>query len=215
MRGDFGAASPDAQHPCVANSETGGGAAITCYAAAAMAHSSSKRQGFLIRVGEREHEVEVETDEAGQRTINVDGRAYEVADAGAHALRVTGAGARQIEVTVASNSRSTEAWLAGTRARTHVLTQQEARLAAALGKSAAGTGSGSLTAPMPGRVVKILIREGDSIELGAPAIIVEAMKMENELQAPISGTVRSVAVVEGDTVEAGQILCEIEAPAAE
>ena len=173
---------------------------------------SSKRQGFKIRVGEREHEVTVTLDEAGRRRVTVDGIDYEVADAGAHAMRVTALAeddARQIEVTVASNSRPSEAWVAGARARIEVLTEQEARLAAALGKSASGSGSGSLAAPMPGRVVKVLVREGEAIELGAPAIIVEAMKMENELHAPIGGVVRSVAVREGDTVEAGQILCEI------
>jgi len=169
---------------------------------------SSKRQGFKVRVGEREHEVEVTPDR-----ILVDGIAYEVADAGGHAVRVSAAAdddARQIEVTLASNGRPSEAWVAGSRARVEVLTEQEARLAAALGKSAAGSGSGSLTAPMPGRVVKVLIREGEAIERGAPAIIVEAMKMENELHAPAGGIVRSVAVREGDTVDAGQILCEIE-----
>jgi glutaconyl-CoA/methylmalonyl-CoA decarboxylase subunit gamma len=185
-----------------------------------MAESSRKRQGFRVRVGEREHEVEVDTDAGGRRTIRVDGLPFEVADAGANALRVTPTGTQsdagqQLEVTLASNSRPTEAWLAGTRARTQVLTEQEAQLAAALGKSAAGSGSGSLKAPMPGRVVKILISEGDAVEHGAPVIIVEAMKMENELQAPTSGVVRRVAVVEGEAVEAGQILCEIEAPAAD
>lgn len=178
-----------------------------------MPDRSSVRQGFKVRVGEREHEVEV-IEEAGRRRISVDGVAYEVADAGAHSLRVstTEIGARQIEVTVANNSRPSEAWVVGARAKLEVLTEQEARLAAALGKSTGGSGSGSLTAPMPGRVVKVLVREGESIEHGAPAIIVEAMKMENELHAPVGGVVRSVAVREGDTVESGQILCEIAAP---
>ncbi|MFO7567560.1 MAG: biotin/lipoyl-containing protein [Enhygromyxa sp.] len=176
-----------------------------------MPEPSSKRQGFKIRVGEREHEVTVEVDGAGERRVRVDGVAYEVADAGAHALRVSAVehGARQLEVTVANNSRPREAWVAGARAQLEVLTEQEARLAAALGKSASGSGSGSLAAPMPGRVVKVLVREGEAIEHGAPAVIIEAMKMENELHAPATGVVRSVAVAEGDTVEAGQILCEI------
>ncbi len=173
-----------------------------------------ERQGFRIRVGEREHEVDVTVDDAGRLEVTVDGIAHEVADAGAHALRVTAEHARQLEVTLAGEGRPSEAWTAGTRARLEVLTAQEARLAAALGKSASGSGSGSLTAPMPGRVVKILIHEGEAIELGAPAIIVEAMKMENELHAPTSGTVASIAVREGDTVDAGQILCEITPEAA-
>lgn len=179
---------------------------------------SSKRQGFKIRVGEREHDVEVALDEDGsaRRLVIVDGVAYELADAGGHAVRVSSAqaGGRQLEVTLASNSRPSEAWVAGSRARLEVLTEQEARLAAALGKSSSDSGSGSLSAPMPGRVVKVLVREGEAIERGAPAIIVEAMKMENELHAPASGVVQRVAVGEGETVDAGQILCEI-APASE
>jgi biotin carboxyl carrier protein len=172
---------------------------------------SSKRQGFKIRVGEREHEVEVttEADGSGRRRVTVDGVAYELADAGGHAVRVTTEGAKQIEVTLTNDARPSEAWVAGSRARIEVLTEQEARLAAALGKSSSGSGSGSLTAPMPGRVVKVLVQEGVAIERGAPAIIVEAMKMENELHAPASGVVQRVAVREGDTVDAGQILCEI------
>ncbi len=181
-----------------------------------MPERSSKRQGFKVRVGEREHEVEVGIDAAGRRTVIVDGVAHEVAEAGAHALRVAaeldGRPARQLEVTLAGEGRATEAWIAGERARLEVLTEQEARLAAALGKSAGAAGSGSLTAPMPGRVVKVLVRAGEAIEHGAPAIIVEAMKMENELHAPVSGTVISVSVSEGDTVDAGQVLCEIAAP---
>jgi biotin carboxyl carrier protein len=173
----------------------------------------TQRQGYRIRVGEREHEVEVEVDADGGRRITVDGQPFEVAEAGGHALRVSPEAdgpTRQLEVTVAGEPRPTEAWIAGGRARVEVRTEQEARLAAALGKGASGSGSGSLTAPMPGRVVKILVSVGEAVALGAPAIIVEAMKMENELHAPTAGTVASVAVAEGDTVDAGQVLIEIE-----
>ena len=184
---------------------------------------SSKRQGFRIRVGEREHEVEVTTTDDGGRQIRVDGIDYEVADAGAHAHRVSSEASgdhRQLEVTLAAGhgkdrGRPSEAWVAGSRARLEVLTEQEARLAAALGQSAGGSGSGTLAAPMPGRVVKVLIAAGQAITAGTPAIIVEAMKMENELHAPATGTVIEILVGEGDTVEAGQPLCEIEPAAAE
>lgn len=176
------------------------------------------RQGYRIRVGEREHEVEVEVGADGERRVFVDGAAFEVADAGGHAVRVSpqhGQTSRQIEVTLASKPgepRPSEAWVTGERVRVVVQTAQEARLARALGKSAAGVGSGSLTAPMPGRVVKILVSEGEVVVQGAPAIIVEAMKMENELHAPTAGVVQRVAVREGDTVDAGQVLLEITAP---
>lgn len=181
----------------------------------------TQRQGYRIRVGEREHEVEVEIGADGERRVFVDGRAFEVADAGGHALRVSPVQGtvqgtrRQIEVTLASKPgepRPSEAWVTGERVRVVVQTEQEARLARALGKSAAGASSGSLTAPMPGRVVKILVSEAEVVAHGAPVIIVEAMKMENELHAPTAGVVQRVAVREGDTVDAGQVLLEITAP---
>jgi biotin carboxyl carrier protein len=55
----------------------------------------------------------------------------------------------------------------------------------------------------------VLVSPGDELDVGVPAIIVEAMKMENELRADAAGTVASVAVAVGDTVEAGQVLCEV------
>jgi glutaconyl-CoA/methylmalonyl-CoA decarboxylase subunit gamma len=176
----------------------------------------TQRQGYRIRVGEREHEVEVEVDADGERRVFVDGRLFEVADAGGHTLRVSlQPGREQVEVTLAGKPgepRPSEAWVTGERVRVVVQTEQEARLARALGKSATGAGSGSLIAPMPGRVVKILVSEGEVVVHGAPALIVEAMKMENELHAPTAGVVQRVAVREGDTVDAGQVLLEITAP---
>jgi glutaconyl-CoA/methylmalonyl-CoA decarboxylase subunit gamma len=63
--------------------------------------------------------------------------------------------------------------------------------------------------PMPGRVVKVLVAEGDQVEAGAPLIVVEAMKMENELVSARSGTVRKVHVARGQTVEGGARLVEV------
>lgn len=171
--------------------------------------------GYRIRVGEREHQVEVvETGEGEPLRVLVDGHEFEVAGAGAHTLRVSprsGGDLRQLEVAIAEvKGRAREAWLAGVRAKLEVQTEREARLAAALGKSAGGRSSGELVAPMPGRVVKVAMAVGDRVERGAPVLIVEAMKMENELQAPITGLVRSIAVGQGDTVEANQVLCVIE-----
>ena len=63
---------------------------------------------------------------------------------------------------------------------------------------------------MPGRVVKALVAEGDTVEAGQPVIIVEAMKMENEVTAPGPGVVRRINVSQGDTVDAGAVLVELE-----
>jgi biotin carboxyl carrier protein len=65
---------------------------------------------------------------------------------------------------------------------------------------------------MPGRVIRVLAAAGATVQAGEPVLIVEAMKMENELLAPSSGVVQRVHVEVGNTVEAGQLLAEISAP---
>jgi biotin carboxyl carrier protein len=63
-----------------------------------------------------------------------------------------------------------------------------------------------LTAPMPGRVVRVLTEEGREVDPGQGLVVIEAMKMENELKAPRKGRVHEIAVREGQTVEAGALL---------
>jgi acetyl/propionyl-CoA carboxylase alpha subunit len=72
------------------------------------------------------------------------------------------------------------------------------------------TGPAVLRAPMPGRVVKVLVKVGERVAAGQPAVVVEAMKMENELRAPRAGLVLNLRCTEGETVEAGQDLVVIE-----
>ena len=85
------------------------------------------------------------------------------------------------------------------------------RLRGHLGRhSAAGAGDGRVLAPMPGRVVKVLVAAGDRVEARQGVVVVEAMKMENELRTPRAGTVREVRVAEGTSVEAQTVLVVIE-----
>jgi biotin carboxyl carrier protein len=72
------------------------------------------------------------------------------------------------------------------------------------------SGDGRITAPMPGRVVRVLVRPGDQVEVRQGLVVVEAMKMENELTSPRAGRVAEVHVVEGVSVEAGRLLAVIE-----
>lgn len=78
-------------------------------------------------------------------------------------------------------------------------------------KTAAELDEGELNAPMPGKILKLLVKEGDEVELGDPVAILEAMKMENELKAPQAGVISSIAVAEGDSVEKNVRILEIEA----
>ena len=67
----------------------------------------------------------------------------------------------------------------------------------------------SVTAPMPGTILKVTATVGDSVEAGQPLMVLEAMKMENEIMAPADGKVLSVNTSKGATVESGTLLCVI------
>ena len=67
-----------------------------------------------------------------------------------------------------------------------------------------------VSVPMPGKVIEVLVTEGDSVEKGQGLVIVEAMKMENEVRSPIAGEVREIKVKPGDAVEGGAVLVIIE-----
>lgn len=82
----------------------------------------------------------------------------------------------------------------------------KALLAAAGGASAGG---GLLASPMPGKIVKVLVKEGESVAEGQTLLVMEAMKMQNELKSPSAGTVIKVHVEEGATVETGAKLVEV------
>jgi biotin carboxyl carrier protein len=80
------------------------------------------------------------------------------------------------------------------------------RLVQRRGNVSDGTGPRSIVSPMPGRIVKVLVREGDVVAAQQGLVVVEAMKMENELRAPRAGQVSAVKVVEGMSVEAKAVL---------
>ncbi len=67
-----------------------------------------------------------------------------------------------------------------------------------------------VTAPMPGKIVKVLVKPGDAVAARQGLVVIEAMKMENELRASRDGQVKDVHVAEGDLVEAGRLLTVIE-----
>jgi biotin carboxyl carrier protein len=126
------------------------------------------------------------------------------------------AGAKEVEPGVFSvlvDGRSFEVRLAdeaqvdGRRFRVEV---RNPRDSAKGSKSALGSGRQNITAPMPGKVIRLLVKKGDAVETGAGLVVVEAMKMQNEMKAPRPAHVLEVRVQDGDTVTAGQTLLILE-----
>lgn len=79
------------------------------------------------------------------------------------------------------------------------------------GKNASGTAK--ISTPMPGKVVRVLVAVGDRVDIGQGVVVVEAMKMQNEMKSPIEGVVKQVSVIEGATVNGNQVLVVVEADA--
>jgi biotin carboxyl carrier protein len=77
-------------------------------------------------------------------------------------------------------------------------------------RGGAHAGAQNIKAPMPGKVVRVLVAVGDAVEAGQGIVVVEAMKMQNELKAPRAGKVIAIAAKVGATVTAGEVLAAIE-----
>ena len=81
--------------------------------------------------------------------------------------------------------------------------------AAARGARVEAEGRQEIRAPMPGKIVRVLARAGDTVEAGQGLLVVEAMKMQNEIKAPKTGKVEKVLVAEGQTVNAGETVAVV------
>jgi biotin carboxyl carrier protein len=98
-------------------------------------------------------------------------------------------------------------WVGSTRFAVEVCDPRSLR-----GRVRAGDDHGprKIVAPMPGKVVRLVVREGDQVEAGAGLAVVEAMKMQNEIKSPKKGTVQKILVSEGAAVNAGDVLLIVE-----
>ncbi len=135
---------------------------------------------------------------AGRRRPHPSGEAYSLLlDGTSFALRAHGGrgGEWQLEL----DGRSVPA---------EVLDPRAHRVRWLSAKAGAGAKVAPLKAPMPGLVVQVAAREGDEVEAGDTVLIVEAMKMENELRAPAAAKVKRLLAAPGDAVEKGQLLVE-------
>jgi biotin carboxyl carrier protein len=116
-------------------------------------------------------------------------------------------GSGSFTVAVAQRGSELEVWAGGRR---HVVTLADPRDRAAKSDRASAAGPVEIRAQMPGKVIKVLVAQDAAVEAGQGVIIVEAMKMQNEMKSPKNGTVRKIHAAEGSTVAAGETLMVIE-----
>jgi biotin carboxyl carrier protein len=114
---------------------------------------------------------------------------------------------RSIEVSVSPNSEAYAVSIGGQRFEIEIVDARSALRKAALHGHA---GAVELRAPMPGKVVKLLVRDGQDVDLNQGLMVIEAMKMQNEIKSPKKGTVRKMGVREAAAVNAGDLLVVVE-----
>ncbi len=173
---------------------------------------------FDVTIDGRQYRVEVERTDAsgsgGQWHCRVDGREIAL-DAVQTAPEVFSliVGGRAVEIErerVAGAAADGTVHLAIRGRRYQAEVRDPRALRSRRGADVGAEGPKNLTAPMPGKVLRLLVSEGSAVEAGQGVLVIEAMKMQNEIKAPKSGTVSRLAAVEGAAVNAGDVLAVIE-----
>lgn len=163
---------------------------------------------YRVTIEGREREVDVTLTPQGGASVKLDGTPIE-ADVervpGGISLRL---GARIYDIAIGGKAEAMQVSAGGARTVAEVISARAQ--ARAKRKGDTGTGANELRAPMPGRVVKVLVAAGADVKVGDPCIVIEAMKMENELRAPKEGKIAAVHVNEGVSVESQALLVTFE-----
>jgi biotin carboxyl carrier protein len=162
---------------------------------------------YITTVEGQEYEVEVIDDRhirIGERLLQVD---FEVVSGQpVFSLIVDG---RSIESFVYPDEGDWQVLLHGRQYQVRVEDEREKRLRAAAGGGVAEGGEFLLKSPMPGLVVAVPVTEGQAVEKGQVMLILESMKMQNELKAPRAGTIGRIRVKAGESVEQKQTLLSV------
>ncbi|MCC2672653.1 MAG: biotin carboxyl carrier protein [Armatimonadetes bacterium] len=162
---------------------------------------------YLVTVAGREIEVEVDGDQVAVAGVVRTATLRPISGTPSRQLLVDG---RPTVLSLRSTGRGQ--WtlaVAGDRWDTEVVDERTRHIRSLTAGSTVGRGPTTLRAPMPGLVVRVLVEVGQEVAAGTGVVVLEAMKMENELKAPASGVVGAVKVGPGEPVEKGQVLVEL------
>jgi acetyl/propionyl-CoA carboxylase alpha subunit len=163
---------------------------------------------YSIEIGGRKLAASITAD-----SVELDGRAHtaRMGAVGTSPLRIMVLDGQSYEVVAVPGGERGRWRLAmwGERFEVDVVDERQHAIRAMLGRSGPAPAGGKIKAPMLGLIVRVLVEEGQVVPAGAGIVVVEAMKMENELAATTGGVVQKVHVVPGAAVDKGQVLVEI------
>ena len=164
-------------------------------------------------ISDNEHDISLDFVD-GLARAEVDGRQYEidVREVGdGQYLLVNGISVYKCRVESGRGSSHDGAFVVAVRGRSHnVVIVDPKRLRSGQTSATHHSGAAEIVSPMPGKIVRVLVEAGANVVAGAGVIVVEAMKMQNEMKAPKAGVVVSINAAEGATVSAGDVLAVIE-----
>jgi len=166
---------------------------------------------YLVTIGSRVHEVEVDGNRVTVDGVEIESQLAAVSGTPLYHLLLGG----ESWTVAAEPLEGVGRWalgMVGERVEVLVQDQRKSRSEPVGTKSQPAPGGGTVRAPMPGLVVRIEVAEGQRVDAGAGLVVVEAMKMENELRAPRPGTVQTVHVAVGQAVEKGASLVTLASP---
>lgn len=164
---------------------------------------------YFVKVGDAEREITLHG-----ATAEMDGEQVEASltEVEGSPVRVLTVGDERHAVVLRRGASKGEYVLAigGWRFAVEALDERTRTIRALAHATAGPKGPAPLVAPMPGLVVRVSVAEGDVVQAGQGLVVMEAMKMENELRATSAGTVKTVHAVPGTPVEKGAVLVELE-----
>jgi biotin carboxyl carrier protein len=158
---------------------------------------------YFVTIDEHEHAVDVEVRPTGELAVRLEGVSVDndvvVLDDGSLSILING---KVLDLTVEGSPPDVGVVASGHRAYVRVESDRH-RAAAAARRTGSSAHEKIIVAPMPGRVVKILVSVGEEVTQGQGVAVVEAMKMENELKAKGAGSVAAIHVKPGEAIESG------------
>ena len=164
---------------------------------------------YIVQVGEERIEVGLDADGVHVGGEEIRGHLYEISGTPIHLLELDGRTERVVARRGDGRGRYV-LWIRGHRVEVEALDERTRAIRDLSNATSGPKGPAPLVAPMPGLIVRVTVAPGDQVTAGQGLVVMEAMKMENELRATAGGTVKAVHATPGTAVEKGTVLVELE-----